>query len=110
MLKQNKQKRRRIRHFCFKLFYFKRCPDLDIIEDGIIETLFIEIISTSGKNIIVGTVDRQRSGNVDMFENKFNEILTKVDKSNKITYLTGAFNIDLLKTENPDYSSRFCEQ
>ena len=91
-------------------FNFKRRPDLDIIEDGIIETLFIEIISTSGKNIIVGTVYRPPSGNFDMFENKFNEILTKVDKSNKITYLMGDFNIDLLKTENSDYSSRFCEQ
>ena len=62
-----------------------------------IETLFIEIISTSGKNIIVGTVYRPPSGNFDMFENKFNKILTKVDKSNKITYLMGDFNIDLLK-------------
>ena len=88
-------------------FNFKRRSDLDIIEDGIIETLFI---STSGKNIIVGTVYRPPSGNFDMFENKFNEILTKVDKSNKITYLMGDFNIDLLKTENSDYSSRFCEQ
>ena len=50
------------------------------------------------------------SGNFDMFENKFNEILTKVDKSNKIVYLMGDFNIDLLKIENSDFSSRFCEK
>ena len=41
---------------------------------------------------------------------KFNEILTKVDKTNKITYLTGDFNIDLLKSDVCEYSNRFCEQ
>lgn len=75
-------------------FNFKRRPDLDIIEDEIIETLFIEIISTSRKNIIVGTVYRPPNGNFDMFENKLNEILTKVDKSNKTAYLMEYFNID----------------
>jgi hypothetical protein len=47
-----------------------------------------------------------------MFENKLNTILTEVDKTRKITYLTGAgdFNIDLLKSDDCEYSSRFCEQ
>ena len=31
-----------------------------------------------------------------MFENILNTILTKVDKTKKVTYLTGDFNIDLL--------------
>jgi hypothetical protein len=45
-----------------------------------------------------------------MFENKLNEILSEVDKTKNITYLMGDFNIDLLKTDNCDYSNRFCEQ
>ena len=45
-----------------------------------------------------------------MFENKLNAILTEVDKTGKITYLTGDFNIDLLKSDDCDYSNRFCEQ
>jgi exonuclease III len=79
-------------------------------EEGIIESLFIEIISATSKNIIVGTIYRPPSDNFEIFENKFNEILTKVDKTNKITYLTGDFNIDLLKSDVCEYSNRFCEQ
>ena len=89
---------------------YKLRTDLNINEDGIIETLFIEIISTTAKNIIVGTIYRPPSGNFEMFENKVNTILTEVDKTRKITYLTGDFNIDLLKSDDCEYSSRFCEQ
>jgi exonuclease III len=71
--------------------------------------LFIEIISTTGKNTIFGNIYRPPSGNFEMFENKLNEILSEVDKTKKITYLMGDFNIDLLKTDNCDYSNRFCE-
>ena len=45
-----------------------------------------------------------------MFENKLNAILTEVNKTGKITCLTGDFNIDLLKSDDCDYSNRFCEQ
>ena len=39
-----------------------------------------------------------------------NRILGKIDKENKIGYLMGDFNIDLLKSESCDYTSRFLEQ
>jgi hypothetical protein len=35
---------------------FKLCPDLNFNEEGIIESLFVEIITTVGKNIVVGTI------------------------------------------------------
>jgi hypothetical protein len=88
---------------------YKLRTDLNINKDGIVESLFIEIISTTGKNI-VGTIYRPPSGNFEMFENKLNAILTEVDKTGKITYLTGDFNIDLWKSDDCDYSNRFCEQ
>jgi exonuclease III len=47
---------------------YKLRTDLNINEDGIVESLFIEIISTTGKNIIVGTIYRPPSGNFEMFE------------------------------------------
>ena len=37
---------------------FKLRPDLNINEEGVSESLFIEIITTVGKNIIVGTIYR----------------------------------------------------
>ena len=39
-----------------------------------------------------------------------NQILGKIDKENKIGYLMGDFNIDLLKSESCDYTNRFLEQ
>ena len=39
-----------------------------------------------------------------------NQILGKIDKENKLCYLMGDFNIDLLKSESCDYSIRFLEQ
>ena len=47
---------------------------------------------------------------MEIFENKLNEILANVDKTKKISYLTGDFNIDLLKSDVCEYSNRFCEQ
>ena len=39
-----------------------------------------------------------------------NKILEKITKENKICYLMGDFNIDLLKSESCDYANRFSEQ
>ena len=36
--------------------------------------------------------------------------LNNIDKENKICYLIGDFNIDLLKSESCDYSNKFIEQ
>jgi exonuclease III len=89
---------------------YKLRTDLNIYEEGIIESLFIEVISTTSKNIILGNIYRPPSGNFEIFENKLNEILANVDKTKKISYLTGDFNIDLLKSDVCEYSNRFCEQ
>ena len=82
----------------------------DLNEEGIIESLFIEIISTTSKNIIIGNIYRPLSGHFEIFENKLNEILANVDKTKKISYLTGDFNIDLVKSDVCEYSNRFCVQ
>ena len=39
-----------------------------------------------------------------------NEMLAKINKENKICYLMGDFNIDLLKSESCDYANRFTEK
>ena len=39
-----------------------------------------------------------------------NEMLAKIDKENKMCYLIGDLNIDLLKSESCDYANRFTEQ
>ena len=89
---------------------YKIRKDLNPNVGDTIETIFIEIEKTVGKNIIVGVIYRPPNGRIEIFENAMNEILAKIDKENKICYLMGDFNIDLLKSESCDYTNRFTEQ
>jgi hypothetical protein len=57
-------------------------------------------LTAVGKNIIVGVIYRPPNSKFDLFENKMNQILGKIDQENKICYLMGDFNIDLLKSES----------
>ena len=79
------------------------------IEDSI-ETIFIEISNSNGKNIIIGVIYRPPNNKLELFENAINNLLSKIGNENKICYLTGDFNIDLLKSDSCDYTSRFIEQ
>ena len=91
-------------------FNYKLRNDLSTNVDDVIESTFIEIIASTGKNIIVGVIYRPPNNKFDTFEIAMNGILNTIDKENKICYLIGDFNIDLLKSESCDYSNRFIEQ
>ena len=84
--------------------------DLTTNVNDVIESTFIEIITSPGKNIIIGVIYRPPNNIFDTFEIAINDILNSVDKENKICYLIGDFNIDLLKSESCDYSNSFSEQ
>ena len=73
------------------------------IKDSI-ETKFFEI------NIIIGVIYRPLNHNFDQFEQTMTNILQAIDRENKISYLMGDFNIDLIKSESCDYSNKFIEQ
>ncbi len=83
--------------------------DLIINDKNTIESVFVEIITHKKKNII-GVIYRPPNSKYDLFENEINKVLGKIDKENKICYLMGDFNINLLKSESCDYASRFLER
>ena len=58
----------------------------------------------------MGIIYRPPNNKYDLFENAINEILSKIDKENKICYLMGDFNIDLLKSESCVFANGFTEQ
>ena len=93
-----------------KQLEFKNRIDLDRNADDIIETRFIEVLNKYGKNLIVGAVYRPPNGNFESFEKSMNEILDNINKENKLCYLMGDFNIDLLKSESCDHTNHFIEQ
>ena len=53
---------------------------------------------------------RPPNNHFDSFETEMNQMLGQIDKENKLCYLMGDFNIDLLKSESCDYTIRFLEQ
>ena len=67
---------------------------------------FIEIIQTDDKNIIVGCMYRHPSMSVDEFNNDYlTPLLDKASSENKLIFLTGDFNVDLLKADtNKDFA------
>ena len=75
--------------------------DLSVFIPHVIESVFFEIQINERKTIIVGVVYRpntQHRADIDIFVQKIIEIQSKIkEEKNKVSYLMGDFNIDLLK-------------
>ena len=82
---------------------FKLRPDLCFDNPNIAESLFIEIKKPKVKNIIVGIVYRAPNLHPDDFLSKNTEVPDKISRENKICYLLGDFNLNLInfQTHNP---------
>ena len=71
---------------------------------------WIEIIQPNCKNIIVGVCYRHpRRKSDDSFCTYIANTLVKVNKKNKLAFVVGDFNYDLLKIENDKFSALFLE-
>ena len=77
--------------------YIKR-HDLCIANENL-ESCFVEIEQDNSKNILVGVVYRAHTS-IDNFITDITPILNKAVNENKVHYLMGDFNIDLLKDDS----------
>ena len=79
-------------------FEYKLRSDL-CTQNEIFESCFIEINRShnNSKNIIVGTLYRHHHHSINEFNNQLEDIINKINLENKLIYLTGDFNIDILK-------------
>ena len=68
----------------------------------ILLSLFLEIFIPRHKNMVIGVIYRPPSENTLEFIEKVNEIISGVTKGNNhcYIYITGDFNLDLLKHES----------
>ena len=89
---------------------FKIREDIRVPNEEVMEPLFIEIIRPHGKNIIVGIIYRPPNQSVDVFVENFSEILAKISRENKICYLMGDFNLNLLNHQNHDATGKFIDE
>ena len=90
-------------------FSYKILPEFNVSNANIIESLFVKICIPRHKNIIIGVIYRPPSENTLEFVEKVNEIISGVTKGNKHCYITGDFNLDLLKHESHSVTAQFIE-
>jgi hypothetical protein len=93
-----------------EIFYFRR-KDLDIFCDKL-ESLFIEIPKTgitSAKNLIVGVIYRPPNTSITEFNFILSDLLFKCNSEEKMVYLLGDFNINLLNADRHVQTSEFLE-
>ena len=84
--------------------------DLSVFIPHVIESLFFEIHINERKTIIVGVVYRpntQPRADINIFMQKIIEIESKIKEENKVSYLMGDFNIDLLKVNIHAKTNKF---
>ena len=73
-----------------------------------LESVFVEVINEGKKNKIFGCIYRHPSMEIEDFnKNFFEQFIEKLSSENKIAYLLGDYNIDLLNIESDDSINDF---
>ena len=85
---------------------FKERPDLLINDSGRLESTFIELVFPNKKNVLCGCIYKHPSLKAGDFSDKhLTPMLDKLSKEDKLCFLMGDFNINLLNVESkPDVS------
>ena len=88
---------------------FKQRKDLDVFNSEIMESIFIEIIRPKQSNIIIGTIYRPPDSDIQLFIDNLANLLAKISNEQKICYLMGDFNLDLIKYQQHSYTNDFVD-
>ena len=78
---------------------YKPRKDLEIYEPKKIESTFIEIINSKGKNTLVGCIYKHHNISEIEYNEIINPLIYKLNTENKPCWIIGDFNMDLLKIE-----------
>ena len=84
--------------------------DLNIYSSKELESQFIEVIESSGKNSIIGVIYRHPCMAPSIFNDEHLKNLSmKLSNENKRCFISGDFNFDLMKAENHTDTFEFLE-
>ena len=72
-----------------------------------VESLFIEIEKPHSKNIVVGVMYRPPGQDLTAFNEYFDSVLKCVTRNQKIVYLMGDFNVNLLNEDTHSHTNDF---
>ena len=78
---------------------FKLRSDLQSFDKKIYESIFIELIQPNAKNILIGCFYKPPDTSVSDFNSSISNVLCTLSFENKISYLMGDFNINLLNCD-----------
>lgn len=81
--------------------------DLHIYKKKLLESVFVEIVKTKGKNIIIGTVYKHPTMTIDDFHIQLSKTLEKLGREKKQVIIMGDFNIDLIRTNSDEKVADF---
>jgi len=84
---------------------YREREDLKLITDSTddidhSESVFIELLNSVNKNIIVGNIYRAHGTDVNLFLTDLENCLATISNENKQCYVSGDFNLDLLQYTN----------
>ena len=88
---------------------FKERNDLTVEKDDILESLFIEC-KVNGFPVVIGALYRPPNCSINEFDEQFEKLLDKINRENKLFYLLGDYNIDILKINQNKYAENFINQ
>ena len=81
--------------------------DLEIYQAKDIESTFAEHIMPKGKNIIIGCIYKHHTIDQTEFGKMILPVLEKANKEKKPVFITGDFNIDLLKINSDNRTNEY---
>ena len=85
--------------------------DLELFDENM-ESVFVEIKKLqvqSHKDIIVGVIHRPANKDIDIFNNHMKLLLDKLQKDNKLCYILGDMNINILNQETHTKTGQFVD-
>jgi hypothetical protein len=91
---------------------FKIREDLSIFIPHVFESIFIEVLSNTNKNTIVGVIYRpntQPKADMDIFTSTLFDLMNIINVEKKKSTIMGDFNIDLLKYNSHDKTNNYVD-
>jgi hypothetical protein len=90
-------------------YHYKIRSDLNYNDFDVNESLFIEVINPTRKNIIVGIVYRSPNNNSEAFITVHTDIMSHISQENKTCYILGDMNLNLINNEAHASTGKFLD-
>ena len=89
---------------------FKFRNDLAIDNESFsVESLFIEVCRPKRNNLIGGVIYRPLDSDVNDLVKNVNSFLTKINKENKVCYVIGDFNLNVMNHQSHNLTGEFLD-